>query len=93
MTLSNHGNAVTSLDTIKKGMTETLILVRCCDHNTTATKRPILETWSWQEGIRFIEELESREGAQPESSILGDGWAKRAHGVRERRSRAEGYML
>lgn len=62
MTLSNHGNMVTSLDTIKKGMTATL---RFSYAGVIGIQRPLkgqhLRPGSWQEGIRFIEELESRE--------------------------------
>lgn len=62
MTLSNHGNVVTSPDTIKKGMTATL---RFSYAGVIGIHRPLkgqyLRHGSWQEGIRFIEELESRE--------------------------------
>lgn len=77
MTLSNHGSVVTSPDTIKKEMTATL---RFSCAGVMGIHRPLksqyLRQGSWQEGIRFTEELESREerssaGELPLGGLMG----------------------
>lgn len=88
MTLSNHGNITGYYQEGDDCYSQ--ILLRWCDRNTTASERPTLETWElarrnqvyWRAGISRRKELSMR------APSWGTDGAKRAHGVRERRSRA-----
>lgn len=89
MTLSNHGNVVTSPDTIKKGMTATL---RFSYAGVIGIHRPLrgqyLGHGSCQEGIRFISGILRRKELSVRAPSWGIDGAKGAQGVGERRSRA-----